>query len=150
MSVVGPFRRTQGRPPRKPSAVGAAERTLFRDLPEGTRLGDYTVEQIHGLTGGAIPVMLSARGGARFQVDVMRRDGSAEAPAAVADTRWLSLYVANGGGGQTQTREDHGEAAIAMAAVLARREGEQPPVRGLLTLRERHAHFGDGFFAALA
>ena len=132
-------------PTPKPAALGPAEKALLRELPEGSRLGNkWRVEQIHGVTFGAIPVVLSSIYSGRFQIDIMRRDDETR---GVASTQKLELFVANGGNGHTATDEDHAEAALAMAEVLARSESAAP--RGLLTLRERHARHPDGFFAAM-
>jgi hypothetical protein len=132
-------------PTPKPTAVGPAEKALLRELPEGSRLANkWRVEQIHGVTFGAIPIVLSSIDSGRFQIDIMRRDDETR---GVASTEKLELFVANGGNGNKLTDEDHAEAAIAMAEVLARSESAAP--RGLLTLRERHARHPDGYFAAL-
>ena len=132
-------------PTPKPTAAGPAEKALLRELPEGSRLGNkWRVEQIHGVMFGAIPVVLSSVGSGRFQIDIMRRDDQTR---GVASTEKLELFVANGGNGDKPTDEDHAEAAVAMAEVLARSESAAP--RSLLTLQERHARHPDGFFAGL-
>ncbi len=149
-AAAGPFQHPKitriGRTPTpRPAAAGPAELALLRDLPEGSKLGNrWRVEQVHGVTFGAIPVVLSSIDSGRFQIDIMRRDDEAR---GVASTERLELFVANGGNGNTATDEDHAEAAVAMAEVLARRESATP--RCLLTLRERQTRHPDGFFAAL-
>ncbi len=101
-------------------------------------LADYRVEQVMPTVAGAIPVLMRAPDGSRFQVDVMRRE--AGGPVGIATTETLALYVSNGGAGDQPSGATHVRGARLLAARLAQIEAEQGlPARGLLTLSERLA-----------
>ena len=131
-----------------PDAPDAEVLALFGGLKAGTRLGTYTVDTVHGLYWGAIPVILRDSDGVRFQVDVLRR-GLGQ--GGVGNTTQLSVYVANGGNGKVDTGNARGLGAMALAAGLGRREaaGARAP-RELLTLDARTAKYPRGNFAAIS
>ena len=134
-----------------PSASHAADGTphsLQRMLPPGLRFGRWHVVEVLSVKFGAVPVILEAQGGSRFQVDVLRRDGRGRAKRGVAETRHYSLYLANLGRGMKPTREVHGLGLLWLAALMRPREHryERP---ALLTLRERLERFPGGRFDAL-
>lgn len=109
--------------------------TVFEGLAVGASLGGrWTVTELHPEIAGAVPVFLAGEGGS-FRLNVMRRD--AAGVPGVSNSRSLSVYVCNSGGGQTQTVEDHGQAAMALAAWLEAQEQAGLRVPTLATMRER-------------
>lgn len=110
---------------------------LGHRLAAGEAVGRGVVEAVLPLTAGAVPVVMRTPAGARFQVDVLRRD--AGGPAAVAETERLALFIANKGDGRTPTDEDQAHAARSLAAWLAARDADDP---ALLGWRERAAGAG--------
>lgn len=101
-------------------------------------LAGWRVEQVMPTVAGAIPVLMRTPEGARFQVDVMRREDETR---GVAQTQSLALYLANGGAGDTRSSEAQVRGAQLLASRLAQIEAERglPEVHGLLTLSERLA-----------
>ena len=119
---------------------------LFGGLRGGTRLGPYVVEAVHGLLLGAIPVVLRGADQERFQLDVLRRGTT----SGVGNSAGLSVFLVNKGNGSQRSVNDHGLAAVALAALLAKREaaGAEAPA-ALLTLEQRAAQHPRGIFAAI-
>ncbi len=111
-----------------------------RDLEDlvGKQLGPYRVESVGGIERGGIPVQL-AFGAQVFRVDVLRADPS-ESRGGIGTVSSVSVYLRNGGDGQTATDEMMGLGAMALADELARRErdGWKPP-SALMTMGERSA-----------
>jgi hypothetical protein len=105
-------------------------------IAAGMRFGASQVERVGDPEFGAVPIRLVDPDGRGFRVDVLRHDP--EAPG-VARGGSLSVYVVNSGGGARTTEEEHGLAAIAIAAHLAAREAAGAAVPRLLTLTERAA-----------
>ncbi len=127
-----------------PAPPSEAVRAMFGRLGPGDRVGTCTIVSVHDVLMGAVPVVLETRRGHRFQVDVLRRDLGKRSPAGVANTRAYSLYLSNGGSGGTKTREEIGLGVMALASALRGRAAAAPGE--LLTLRERHARFPQGWF----
>lgn len=102
-------------------------------------LGAWRVEQVLPPVAGAIPVLMRAPDGKRFQVDVMRAEQGG--PRGVAHAGPLALYLANGGAGDTPSSEAQVRGARLLAERLAQIDAERglPEARGLLTLSERLA-----------
>lgn len=130
-----------------PTSSRSAVDDLVGDLRPGSRLGRWTVVAIHAVTLGGIPVVLEDAGGLRFQVDVLGRDRSPDAPAAVADTEHLSVYLCNLREGPERTDEERGLGAMALAAHLEERERAGAAIPALVTLRERLRLHPRGAFA---
>jgi len=113
----------------------SAAGTVFQGLAVGNSLaGRWTVTEVHPEIAGAVPVFFSGEGGS-FRLNVMRRDVGGV--PGVGNSSSLSVYVCNSGGGQTQTVEDHGQAAMALAAWLEAQEQAGLRVPKLATMRER-------------
>ena len=127
-----------------PAPPSEAVRAMFGRLGPGDVVGTCTIVSVHDVLMGAVPVVLETRRGHRFQVDVLRRDLGKRSPAGVANTRAYSLYLSNGGSGGTKTREEIGLGVMALASALRGRAAAAPGE--LLTLRERHARFPEGWF----
>lgn len=119
---------------------------VFAHLHPGTRIDRWVVAKVHAVTLGAVPVALAGEDGVAFQVDVLRRD---QRSAAVGASPSLAVYVVNGGGGTQRTHEDHGLAAMALAAHLAEREQAGASVPKLLTHAQRTARHPRGVFNVL-
>src|SRR5262249_5247870 len=71
----------------QPNAPAPSTTELFGDLKAGATLDRWRIVEIHPVTGGAIPVIMTTDGSDRFQVDVLRRDDAG--PKSVATTRSL-------------------------------------------------------------
>jgi hypothetical protein len=132
----------------EPAPPSEAVRAMFGRLREGDVVGTCTIVAIHDVLMGAVPVVLETRRGHRFQVDILRRDHAKRSPAGVANTRAYSFYLSNGGSGGTKTREEMGLGVIALATALRGRAAAAPGE--LLTLRQRHSRFPQGWFVVTA
>lgn len=131
-------------------------RTRARDLgpvfavaTPGQRVGPCTIVAVHPLSHGGVPVVLETSSGRRYQVDVLARDPGG--PDGVGTTERLSLFVANGGDGRTDTDEEQGLGAMALAELL--RSGDRPeaPLPALMTLAQRsREHHGGSFGVPLS
>lgn len=117
---------------------------LFGELGPGTRVGNCEIVSLHAPVAGAIPVMLATGAGRRFQLDVLRRDPDEGSSRSVSVSRSLAVYVCNGGDGSHATDEEQGLAAMALAALLERRERSGAARPALLTMRERAERFPTG------
>jgi len=145
---VAPAEQPAGRQFKAQALPLASADTLaaFGGLQSGSVVDRWTVEAIHEVHLGGIPVVLKDAQGNRFQVDVLARDASVR---AVAETQALSFFVVNAGNGSAATAEEQGLAAMALAAVVERRGASSRPV-GLLGLTDRQARFAGGDFRLLA
>jgi hypothetical protein len=104
------------------------------DIPAGTRVHESTLVRVLDERDGTLPIVLADRHGTEFEVEVMRFDASAP---GVARAGSLAVYMNNGGNGDIATHEEHGLAAMALAAEIARREANGDAVAKLVSLRER-------------
>jgi hypothetical protein len=111
-------------PPEPSEDQDLAPAEVLEVLPEGTKLGAWTVVHVHAPRMGALPVTLDVEGH-RFQVDVMRRADAG--PRGVAETETLSIFLSNEGDGETDTDELEGRGAIVLAHFLASRPCERLP-----------------------
>jgi len=118
--------------------AAAAAKHRYLDELVGVELGDYRVEWVGSLERGGIPVQL-AHAGKSFRVDILRADPT-DLRAGIGPVTAVSVYLRNGGSGNTPTDERMGLGAMALAAELARREqaGWKPPA-ALMTMAERSA-----------
>lgn len=132
-----------------PSTVSTPVETLvdpsrhanpFPGLERGAKLvGVWTVDAVHVPHQGAVAVHLSD-GDHLFRLNVLKRD-----PAGVpgiGESKSLSVYVCNNGGGQRPTAEREGQAARALAAWLDSYEAHGGRLPELSTLRD-HARPGE-------
>lgn len=106
----------------------------------GTELGAWRVAQIHDFHFGAVPVILESRDGSRFQVDVLRRDGRPDAARGIAETRHLSLFLANQGSGKTSSNENQGLGLMTLAAAIKQHEPRSMPSNMLTLARRQTQH----------
>lgn len=107
----------------------------------GTQLGPWRVAEIHDFHFGAIPVVLESPASGRYQVDVLRRDPRRDAVPGIAETRHLSLFLANQGSGNTSTDEHQGLGLMTLAAAIRESEKGTPPPRKVLTFAARGARY---------
>lgn len=115
----------------------------------GTQLGLWRVAEIHDIHFGAVPVVLESEAGGRYQVDVLRRDGQFGAIRGVADTRRLSLFLANQGSGSTSSNEHHGLGLMTLAAAIRQSEPLSLP-SNMLTFAGREARHPRASYTVLA
>ena len=101
---------------------------------------------VHPLRSGALPVVIE-HAGARFQVDVFRKE--AGGVAGVIESDHLSFFVQNAGDGSAATGEARELGARALSLAL-RNADEASLSRMLSTFRERASVYGDGFFDVTA
>lgn len=135
-----------GPAPRNFVAASTPVLELLAPLKPGDQVYDWTVVAIHDVNMGAVPVILADKNGAKFQVDILRRDTKKGAPHSVADAHGLSLFLANNGNGKKTSDEAKGLGVVALATVLSRRAHKAPA--GLLTWRERVSLFPKGEYKA--
>lgn len=120
-------------PARKTAPANDAEHP-FADLT-GVQFAQCTVKEVGRVEEGTVPVTFADSQGKSFIVDVLRHDPGSP---GVARAGSLAVYM-KVGRTRRPTREEHGLAAMALAAELAGRESAGAPVPRLLTLNERAA-----------
>jgi len=103
-------------------------------IETGDRFASCVVTGLGPTAMGAIPIRLRDPRGRSFTVDLLRHDP--ETPG-VARAGSLDAFVSNDGDGISATEEEHGLAAMAIAARLSAREAAGAVAPPLLTLRER-------------
>jgi hypothetical protein len=122
---------------------------VFAAATPGRHVGPCTIVTVHPVVHGGVPVVLETSSGRRYQVDVLARDPAG--PDGVATTARLSLFVANGGDGSTDTDEEQGLGAMALAELLAAGDRDGAPLPALLTLEQRsREHHGGSFGVPLS
>src|SRR5579871_4554419 len=99
-------------------------RAFFGPLASGAQIDRWTIVQVGDSSSGGVPVVMSTRDGARFQVDVLARD---DAQPGVAHARGLSVYLCNQGDGRVASDEEQGLGAMALARALEAREAAGAP-----------------------
>jgi hypothetical protein len=109
-----------------------AEARWMADL-DGRRFAGCLVHEVSAVKHGSVGVTLSDSAGAFFVVDILRHDA---ATPGVARAGSLAVYMKIDGQGQP-TKEEHGLAAMALAAELRRRTAEGLAAPALFTLSER-------------
>ena len=114
---------------------------LLAPLTVGSRFARWTVAAIHPVKDGALSVLIQARDGQEFSLEVFARDASPLAPQPPAAVGALAIHVCNAGDGKLPTAEEQGLAAMTLARVIAA-NGKGEAASGLLTHAERIARFG--------
>lgn len=135
-----------------PAAKPAAEldehtRALFAPLMASGRVGAYQLVAVHAMKLGAIPVVLAAADGTRFQVDVLRHDTGVGAVNGVRAHGSFTVVLHNEGRGGDPTNEAAGLGAMALLDALSAREAEGATLPALATLRERTSRFPRAVFS---
>lgn len=115
-------------------------------IPADLDVGKWTIEKVSAPLLGAIPVVMRTPTGEAFQVDVLRRDPSA---GGIADTKHLSLFVANSGNGSKDTDEWQARGVKVLAHHLRRTELSGAPLPKLMTFAERSRRHPFGNFGVL-
>ena len=135
-------RRASGSRPAPPAPVGQDRCPLLEPLVVGSRLGRWTVVCVAVAHAGAVTVGLADASRRRFFVDVCARDSGLGALRAPAHTDRYDLFLANSGDGNRPSREDDGQAALALAEIVKTNE-HRVLMHGMLTMRDRLARFRD-------
>jgi hypothetical protein len=109
--------------PREPVSPDEVELALalVTPLAPGSRFGSWTLERVVLEPSGPSYVLSDGRG-VKFQVDVCARDLSLDAPRGPASTEHFDLFVSNEGDGSTDTIEEHGLGAMALAEIIRSNE----------------------------
>lgn len=128
------------------AAAEAEISELMGEIRPGTSLARCRVISAAKHASGAVAVVMTTPAGRRFQLDVLRDDGSLR--GQVGRAPGLAVYVSNGGDGATPTDEEQGLAAMALGRALAKRIAEGARVPALHTLGERAERFPGGSFRA--
>lgn len=102
---------------------------------DGARFAGCLVHDVGVVKHGSVAITFSDAAGEFFVVDILRHD---PATPGVAQAGSLAVYMRIDGQGKP-TREEHGLAAMSLAAELARREAAGLPAPSLRTLNERAA-----------
>jgi hypothetical protein len=100
---------------------------------DGARFAGCLVHDVGVVKHGSVAITFSDAAGEFFVVDILRHDP--ETPG-VAQAGSLAVYMRIDGQGKP-TREEHGLAAMSLAAELSRREAAGLPAPALRTLNER-------------
>lgn len=102
--------------------------TFLGPLAEGARFGGWFISRVEPPQRGRITLELGSESGERVTVDVHARARAKDAPAAIAETSSLAIYVRSGKGGSL-TSEAAQRACDALADALEDREnaGIKPP-----------------------
>jgi hypothetical protein len=132
VSVLGGFWKKRGE---DVHVAGPEVRAYFGELRDGSAVERWTIVRVYDLRAGAIPVVMATGDGARYQVDLLRRDPNG--PSGVAETDAVALFIANAGDGGSSTPEEQGLGIMALAEALKKREAEGAKPPPLVTLRER-------------
>jgi hypothetical protein len=111
---------------------------LLAPYAEGARLARWTLEKCLPFAHGSLSLILSDKDGTSFQLDVYARDAEPDAPQPPGRSEVFDVFLANGGAGQMPSLEEHGLAAMAVAAILRQNEG-RVSANGFVTMRERMA-----------
>jgi hypothetical protein len=109
----------------------------FAGLEPDAMLGSWKILHVGPLSRGGRVILMSGAG-ERFELEVLLRD--AEGPRPPGESAKFAVFVRNAGNGATSTDEDHGLAAMSLAAHLRTREAAIDP-SGFLTMRERSATY---------
>ena len=125
-------------------AAAAHELALVEALiPPDLHVGEWSIEQVKAPQLGSIPVVMRSPGGEAFQVDVLRRDANMQ---GVADTRYFSLFIANGGNGSKTSDELQARGAKVLGYHIARTELSGAPRPKLMSFSERSNRYPLGNF----
>jgi hypothetical protein len=125
-----------------PGAPDAAVRAFLGPIGEGTEVGAWTVERVHGVFRGALPFVLRNDAGRKVQIDLMA--AGADSPPGVASTERGQLYIVNSGRGNRFTPADLEQATRLLAALIGERETRAR--LELMTLGQRQACHPRGVF----
>jgi hypothetical protein len=133
-AAAGAFalREATPRKPRRSRSRSTSE--VATALPAGMTIGTCTLTSVDPICDGAVPMSLVDSRGRAFQVEVMRFDAAAP---GVARAGSLAVYLRNGGDGAKASDEEHGLAAMTIAAEIARRERDGAKVPRLCSVRDR-------------
>jgi len=134
--------------PKQPGDLPATSENIARllhPLAAGSRLARWTIERVDALKNGSVRVTVRGDEGPAFDVEILARDPSAVA-RPIAETDRHAFFVVNGGNGWTRTHEEQGIAAMALAEIVRRNEGDVR-LSGFLTHAERIELHGDAMLA---
>lgn len=106
----------------------------FAGLAPETQVGSCRVLHVSPVARGGRVILMRGPGGERFELEVLLRDP--EGPRPPGESQKFAVFVRNAGNGSVDTNEDHGLAAMSLAAHLRTCEASVDHT-GLLTLRER-------------
>lgn len=109
---------------------------LIAPLRVGSTIGGATLLNIGELEQGAIGLVMKDQAGNRFGIEICARDEAS--PRSPGVTEKFQLYVVNEGDGSLPTIEEHGLAAMNIAAIIRRNE-ESVDTTAFLTLDQRLA-----------
>jgi hypothetical protein len=119
-------------------AAAPSVHPILSPLRVGARVAGCRIESIAAPAHGAIGLHLVDTAGQAFGLEVCARDPQVAAPG---EARHHQVFVVNEGDGSQPTHEEHGLAAMTVAALVADNEGDGP-APGMLPLQERLALHG--------
>jgi len=109
---------------------------LLHGIPQDKPFsGRWTLAHVYGPVAGGLTLLLQKKGGSRpVRVDLCLLGDEPKAPAT---TRYLELFVMDGGGGEGCIEEDLFDALAELASVIKKNERDPRLLEGLLTFEER-------------
>lgn len=119
--------------------AASAGSELLAPLMVGSTVAGCTLSAIGDVSQGALGLLLTDRSGGRFGIEICARDENS--PRSPAETANFQLYVVNEGDGALPTTEEHGLAAMAIAAFIRKNEASVDGA-GFLTLEQRLSRHG--------
>jgi hypothetical protein len=123
----------------RPALAGLRGRRALRNIRRlipGTRLATCRLVRVMPVERGALPFELEDASGRRFVVEAHRFD---PATPGIARAGAADVFLVNGGSGSTPTCEDHGLAAMELAAILTEQQAAGRAMPQLATIVERWA-----------
>ncbi len=109
---------------------------LLAPLQAGSPIGSAKLVGVGSIRKGAADVEFEDADHQRFSARICLRDNEHGAPTPIARTERYELFLANGGTGNTPTREDHGLTVMALASLLRKNEVDVEPL-AVTTMRDR-------------
>jgi hypothetical protein len=119
-----------------PSASDASIWRLLTPLRAGAQVGPAKIVGVGNVRSGAADVEFEDADHQRFWARICLRDHGHGAPTPIAHTERYELFLANGGKGNTPTRESHGLTVMALASHVRKNEADAEML-ALTTLRDR-------------
>ena len=143
-------------PARTRSTSGSDQRArvglLLGPALAGGALGGWEITSAGSVRFGAVPLEMRTPSGARFNVELLRRDQAG--PQGIGESEHFAIFVINRGDGATATDEVQGRGVLELRRYLAAREREMAAaglaLPEVMTLRERDRVYPDGHFSPRA
>jgi hypothetical protein len=101
----------------------AAVHAYLGPVREGLEFGGYRIVSVGAIERGGIPMTLATPTGTQFRLDVLRFDPT-EGTRGIGVTGRATVFLCNGGCGETASDEASGLGAMALSAMLVERDAQ--------------------------